>query len=73
MDAVFDGEIVAVDEKGRPDFQALQNSMRSGEGRILYYVFDVLYAGGIRPPGASAPAPEGHPGEAPARLRDRAA
>ena len=46
MDAVFDGEIVAVDKKGRPHFQALQNSMRSGEGRILYYVFDVLYAAG---------------------------
>ncbi len=46
VDAVFDGEIVAVDAKGRPDFQALQNSARSGEGRILYYVFDVLYAAG---------------------------
>jgi len=46
VDAVFDGEIVAVDRKGRPDFQALQNSQSAGEGRILYYVFDVLYAGG---------------------------
>ncbi len=27
-------------------FQDLQNSMRGGEGRILYYVFDVLYAAG---------------------------
>ncbi|OGD11863.1 MAG: DNA ligase D, partial [Candidatus Aminicenantes bacterium RBG_16_66_30] len=46
VEAVFDGEIVAVDAKGRPHFQYLQNSMRAGEGRILYYVFDVLYAGG---------------------------
>jgi len=46
VSAVFDGEIVAVDSKGRPDFQALQNSLRSGGGRILYYVFDVLYAAG---------------------------
>jgi len=46
VDAIFDGEIVAVDSQGRPDFQALQNAMRSGEGRILYYVFDVLYAAG---------------------------
>jgi bifunctional non-homologous end joining protein LigD len=46
VDTVFDGEIVAVDAKGRPHFQDLQNSMSPGNGRILYYVFDVLYAGG---------------------------
>ncbi len=46
LTAVFDGEIVVVDEKGRPDFQALQNARGLGEGRVLYYVFDVLYAGG---------------------------
>jgi bifunctional non-homologous end joining protein LigD len=46
VNAVFDGEIVAVDSQGRPDFQALQNTIRSGEGRILYYVFDVLHAAG---------------------------
>ncbi len=51
VDAVLDGEIVSVDEKGRPDFQALQNSIRTGEGRILYYVFDILQADGydLRP------------------------
>jgi len=51
VDAVLDGEVVAVDEKGRPDFQALQNSMRTGEGRLLYYVFDILQADGrdLRP------------------------
>jgi bifunctional non-homologous end joining protein LigD len=46
VNVVFDGEIVAVDSQGRPDFQALQNSIRSGGGRILYYVFDILYAAG---------------------------
>ena len=46
VDAVFDGEIVSMDSQGRPDFQALQNATRYGEGRILYYVFDVLYAAG---------------------------
>ncbi len=45
-DAVLDGEIVSVDSRGRSDFQALQNSMRTGDGRIRYYVFDVLYAAG---------------------------
>jgi bifunctional non-homologous end joining protein LigD len=51
IDAVLDGEIVSVDEKGRPDFQALQNSMRTGEGRLLYYVFDILQVDGrdLRP------------------------
>jgi len=51
IDVILDGEIVAVDSQGRPDFQALQNSIRSGEGRILYYVFDILYAAGhdLRP------------------------
>ncbi|MHB8094760.1 MAG: DNA ligase D, partial [Candidatus Aminicenantales bacterium] len=46
LDAVFDGEIVAVDGKGRPDFQALQDSTRSGESRLLYYAFDILQAAG---------------------------
>jgi len=46
VNAVFDGEIVAVDVRGRPDFQALQNASRSGAGRIIYYVFDVLHAAG---------------------------
>jgi bifunctional non-homologous end joining protein LigD len=51
VDAVLDGEIVAVDKKGRPVFQALQNVMRAGGGRILYYVFDVLQVDGrdLRP------------------------
>jgi bifunctional non-homologous end joining protein LigD len=46
VSAVFDGEIVAVDRSGRPDFQALQNAQRSGPARIRYYVFDILYAAG---------------------------
>lgn len=38
---VLDGEIVALNEKGRPSFQLLQNS-RSGRAPIIYYLFDVL-------------------------------
>lgn len=41
-DAVLDGEIVALDEKGRPSFQALQNAGTSTENRIYYYAFDLL-------------------------------
>jgi bifunctional non-homologous end joining protein LigD len=41
--AVLDGEIVAVDDRGQPDFQMLQNYRKSGSGHLLYYVFDLLY------------------------------
>ena len=46
VNAIFDGEIVAVDNEGRPNFQKLQNYLRSGDAEIKYYVFDVLHAGG---------------------------
>jgi bifunctional non-homologous end joining protein LigD len=42
-DAVLDGEIVVVDDQGRPDFQMLQHYQGSGSGHLLYYVFDLLY------------------------------
>jgi len=38
---VVDGEVVAVDESGRPNFNLLQN-FRAEASRIQYYVFDVL-------------------------------
>ena len=38
---VVDGEVVALDESGRPDFNLLQN-FRSGASRIHYFVFDLL-------------------------------
>ena len=43
FDAVLDGEIVVVDDQGRPDFELLQNYRESGSGHLLYYVFDLLY------------------------------
>src|SRR5256885_2012623 len=53
--AILDGEIVALDENGRSDFQRLQNRIGVGhpsqklmEGIPLnYYVFDVLYCNGF--------------------------
>jgi bifunctional non-homologous end joining protein LigD len=44
-DCVLDGEVVALDSKGRPNFQELQNS-RSSRQPIIYYVFDILNYGG---------------------------
>jgi bifunctional non-homologous end joining protein LigD len=43
FEAVLDGEIVVVDDKGHPDFQMMQNYQKSGSGHLLYYVFDLLY------------------------------
>ncbi len=36
---VFDGEVVALDDAGRPSFQLLQNRV---EGALRYYLFDLL-------------------------------
>ena len=40
--AVLDGEVVVEDEKGRSNFQFLQNYLKTGKGKLLYYVFDIL-------------------------------
>ncbi len=42
-DAILDGEIVVVDDQGRPDFELLQDYRSSGRGHLVYYVFDLLY------------------------------
>jgi bifunctional non-homologous end joining protein LigD len=41
---VLDGEIVALDDEGRPSFQALQHRSTAGLA-IVYYAFDVLSVG----------------------------
>lgn len=53
-DLVLDGELVAVDERGRPDFGLLQRRMNVtkpttalvGQVPVQYAVFDVLHRGG---------------------------
>src|SRR5262245_38783890 len=45
-ETVIDGEIVALDESGRPSFSALQN-FGSGYSALLYYVFDVMALEGV--------------------------
>jgi DNA ligase D-like protein (predicted ligase) len=42
---MLDGEIVAVDERGRPTFQALHHRTVQGV-QIVYYAFDILYLDG---------------------------
>jgi bifunctional non-homologous end joining protein LigD len=43
LNAVLDGEVVVVDDKGKSHFQLLQNYQQTGEGNIIYYVFDILF------------------------------
>jgi len=45
MDAVLDGEIVAVDEKGLADFQSLQN-WQNTPVQLQYFIFDILWMDG---------------------------
>src|SRR5688572_10098083 len=44
--AVIDGEIVAVDEQGRPSFQALQHRGTHPKHTIVFYAFDLLHLNG---------------------------
>ncbi|MBL7719132.1 MAG: DNA ligase D [Flavipsychrobacter sp.] len=46
LNAVLDGEIVVVNDKGRPDFQLLQHYEPGSSAEIIYYVFDCLYLEG---------------------------
>lgn len=43
---LLDGEVVAIDGEGRSRFQLLQNYTLTGKGRLVYYVFDVLFLDG---------------------------
>src|SRR5438128_3233781 len=44
--AVLDGEVVVLDAEGKSHFQLLQNYQKTGQGRLRYYVFDLLYLDG---------------------------
>lgn len=51
-DAIIDGEIVALNEKGDPDFSALQAALSDGDtDDLIFFAFDLLFAGGedLRP------------------------
>lgn len=41
--AIVDGEIVALDEKGRVSFQLMQDAAKNKDIPVVYYVFDLLY------------------------------
>jgi len=43
MNALIDGEILVINEKGISDFGALQNWRSEADGSLVYYVFDILW------------------------------
>lgn len=46
LNAVLDGEIVVLDEKGLSSFGALQNWRSEADGQLVYYLFDILWLDG---------------------------
>ena len=45
--AILDGEVVAVDSKGRSSFQKLQQAMKTGDAGFIFHVFDLIYLDGF--------------------------
>lgn len=46
--AIFDGEVIAADVSGKPDFGLLQDALATGGAKgLLYYIFDLLYLDGF--------------------------
>jgi bifunctional non-homologous end joining protein LigD len=39
---LIDGEAVALDDDGKPNFQLLQSTLKGGEAPLAYYAFDLL-------------------------------
>jgi bifunctional non-homologous end joining protein LigD len=51
-DCIIDGEVCALDERGAPDFGALQAALSEGDSAdLVYFAFDFLFDGGqdLRP------------------------
>lgn len=47
INAVIDGEIVVINDKGLPDFGNLQLWRSEADGTLHYYIFDILWIEGI--------------------------
>src|SRR5262249_54037462 len=46
INAIVDGEIVVVNDEGMPDFSDLQLWRSEADGRLVFYLFDVLWLDG---------------------------
>ena len=47
INAIVDGEIVVVNDKGIPDFSDLQAWRSEADGHLNYYLFDILWLEGV--------------------------
>jgi bifunctional non-homologous end joining protein LigD len=47
INAVIDGEVVVLNDEGRPDFNKIQLWDTKREGHLVYYVFDLLWIDGL--------------------------
>ncbi|MBC7830127.1 MAG: DNA ligase D [Chitinophagaceae bacterium] len=47
VNAIVDGEIIAITDNGITDFQHLQAWQKTGKGQLIYYVFDLLWIEGV--------------------------
>jgi bifunctional non-homologous end joining protein LigD len=46
-DCIIDGEVVALDRRGTPDFAALQGALADGRtSQLIFFVFDLLFEAG---------------------------
>src|SRR4051812_680350 len=45
VDALIDGEMVALNEQGQPDFSEIRN-YNNGDAPLIYYVFNILWVNG---------------------------
>ncbi|GAA4795029.1 DNA ligase D [Olivibacter ginsenosidimutans] len=43
INAIIDGELVVLNDKGLADFGALQNWRSEADGNLVYYIFDILW------------------------------
>lgn len=46
VELVLDGEVVVLNEKGISSFQDLQNALKTGRGRLGYFIFDLPWCAG---------------------------
>lgn len=44
LDVILDGELVALNKEGKPDFDALQKN--NGQNPLVFYIFDILWCKG---------------------------
>lgn len=47
INAVIDGEVVVLNDEGKPDFNKIQLWDTQREGHLVYYVFDLLWIDGL--------------------------